>query len=83
MESRLWAGRRGSIPDRGIDVFFIFATASRPALGTIQWVAGVNSQWVNWPGSETDHSSPSSTEIKNAWSYTSVPAIRRHGVMLN
>jgi hypothetical protein len=28
---------------------------------------------------ETDHSPPSSAEVKNAWSYISTPAIR-HGV---
>jgi hypothetical protein len=32
------------------------------------------------PGREADHSSPSSAEVKNAWSYTSTPAIRFNGV---
>jgi hypothetical protein len=26
-----------------------------------------------WPGSETDHSPPSSAEVKNTWSYTYIP----------
>jgi hypothetical protein len=28
---------------------------------------------VKWPGSEADHSPPSSAEVKNAWIYTSTP----------
>jgi hypothetical protein len=28
---------------------------------------------VKWPGSEADHSPPSSAEVKNAWSYSSTP----------
>jgi len=42
------------------------ATGSRPVLGPtqppIQWVPE-----VKWPGRETDHSLPSSAEVKNAW----------------
>jgi hypothetical protein len=37
-------------------------TSSQPP---IQWVAGFQ------PGHEVDHSPPSSTEVKNEWSYTS------------
>jgi hypothetical protein len=54
---------------------FLFTTASRPALGPIQppvqWVPGALSLGVKQPSSETDHSPPSSAEVKNAWSYTS------------
>jgi len=32
---------------------------------------------------ETDHSPPSSPEVKNAWSYTSTSSIRLHGVVLS
>jgi len=32
---------------------------------------------------EAEHSAPSSAEVKNAWSYTSTPPIRFHGVLLN
>jgi hypothetical protein len=28
---------------------------------------------VKWPGREDDDSPPCSTEVKNAWNYTSVP----------
>jgi hypothetical protein len=34
-------------------------------------------------GREADHSPPSSAEVKNAWSYTSTPPIRLHGVVLS
>jgi hypothetical protein len=32
---------------------------------------------------EADHSPPFSAEVKNAWSYTSTPPIRLHGVVLS
>jgi hypothetical protein len=38
---------------------------------------------VKWQGRETDHSLPSSAEVKNAWSYTSTPPICLHGVELS
>jgi hypothetical protein len=66
---------------------FLFTTASRTALGPtqppIQWVPGALSLGVKWPGCEADHSPPSSAEAKNAWSYTSTPPIRLHGVVLS
>jgi hypothetical protein len=70
--TRLRAGRPGSIPGRGRD-FFLFATASRLALGRtqtpIQWIRGVER-----PEREADHSLPSSAYVKNACSYTSTPS---------
>jgi len=52
-------------------------TTSRLALGPtqppIQWVTGALSLGVKRPGRKADHSLPSSTEVKNAWSYTSTP----------
>jgi hypothetical protein len=60
--------------------FCLFATAFRPALGPTQPPI----QWepvVKWPGSEANHSTPCSAEVKNAWSYTSIPAVRLHGVL--
>jgi len=54
---------------------FLFATASRPALGStqhpIQWVAEALTPMVKQPGREADHSPSSGGEVKNAWSYTS------------
>jgi len=36
---------------------------------------------VKWTRREAEQSSPSSAEVKNAWSYTSTPPIRHHGTM--
>jgi hypothetical protein len=68
---------------RGLGIF-LFTTASRTALGPtqppIQWVPRALSLGVKRPGREADHSPPSRAEVKNAWSYTSTPPIRLHGV---
>jgi hypothetical protein len=42
----------------------------------MQWVPGSLSFGVKRPGRESDRSSPSSAEVKNAYSYTSTPLIR-------
>jgi hypothetical protein len=50
--------------------------ASGPSLGPtqpIQWVPGTVSLGVKRPRREAEHSPPSSTEVKYAWSYTSTP----------
>jgi hypothetical protein len=47
----------------------------------IQWVFGCLSQEVKWPVCETDHSPPSSAEVKNVWSYTSTPLIHLNDVL--
>jgi len=39
--------------------------------------------WTKVAGHETDHSPPSSGEVKNAYSYTSTPSIRLLGVVLS
>ena len=61
----------------------VFSKMSRMSLGLIQprtqWYLG-SFQRVKWTGSEGDHSSPTSAEVKNGWSCTSVPPIFRHGV---
>jgi hypothetical protein len=36
---------------------------------------------VKRPGREADHSPLPSAEVKNAWSYTSIPPIYLHGVV--
>jgi hypothetical protein len=65
---------------------FQFSMLSRPALGStqlpIQWVPGFFLR-VKRPGRETDHSPPTSAEVKKMWIYTSTPPIRLHGVELN
>ena len=39
----------------------------------IHWVLTVLSLGIKWPGREADHSPSSSAEVKNEWSYTSIP----------
>jgi hypothetical protein len=77
----------GSIPGRGNDRIFLFATASRPALGPtqppIQWLPGALSLGIKRLGREAAHSPPSTAEVMNAWSYTSTLPIRLYGVVLN
>jgi hypothetical protein len=78
-------GVRGFDSRRRLGIF-LFTTASRTALGPtqppIKWVPEDLSLEVKRPGREADYSFPSITEIKNAWSYTSTPPIRLHGVVL-
>jgi hypothetical protein len=38
---------------------------------------------IKRPGHEADYLLPSSAEVKNAWSYSSVPPVRLYGVVLN
>jgi len=38
---------------------------------------------VKRPGREANHSLQSSTEVKNAWSYTSTPSVRLRGVVFS
>jgi hypothetical protein len=45
----------------------------RPTQPPVQWVPGALSLGVKRPGRGTDHSPPSSAEVKNASSYTSTP----------
>jgi hypothetical protein len=57
--------------------FFSSPAVSRTALGPtkppIQWVPGTLSLGLRLPGREANHSPPSNVEVKNAWSYTSIP----------
>jgi hypothetical protein len=84
--TRLWAGQLGfnSLQRQGI---CLSTTASRPALRPtqppIQCVLGTLSPGVKQPGCEVDHSPPPSVEVKNAWSYTSIPPICLTGAVLN
>jgi len=65
---------------------FHFATASRPVLGCtqplIQWAPGILLPKIKRLGREDDHSPPCKTEVKNTWSYTSIPPIRLQGMVL-
>jgi hypothetical protein len=49
----------------------------------IEWVLRALILRVKLPVREGDHSPPSSAEVKNAWSYTSTPLLRLHGVVLS
>jgi hypothetical protein len=62
---------------RQCQVLFLFCTLLKLALGpthpAIQWVREAVSPGVNRPGREAYHSSPSSSEVKNACTYTVTP----------
>jgi len=58
---------------------FLFATASRPDLGPTQ--TAIKGYWE--PGREADHSTLSSAEVKNEWSYIPTPPVRIHSVVLS
>jgi hypothetical protein len=66
---------------------FLLATVSKPYLSPTQppnkWVSGAISPGINCQEHEADHSLPASAEVENAWSYTSIPPIRLHGVVLS
>jgi len=55
----------------------LFTTAFRPVMGPtkppIQWAPVALSLGVKRLGLEADHSSLSSAEVNNAWSYTCIP----------
>jgi len=80
--TRLRAGRPRPDSRQG-QGYFPFGTASRPALEPIQWVRRALSLGVKQPGCAANHPSPNSAEIKNAWSYTSTPPMRFHGVVFS
>jgi hypothetical protein len=65
-------GDRGSVLGKG--KILLFSIASRPALGLtqppIQWVPGVKR-----PGSEADHSPPSSIKMKNGGAVLPLPRV--------
>jgi hypothetical protein len=69
--------RRPRIDFRHGQGIFLFATAFGPTLGptqpSIQQIQEVPSPGVKRLGREADHSLPSSIEVKNARSYTSIP----------
>jgi hypothetical protein len=58
----------------GLSLFTIVSrTAMRPTQPPIKWVSGALSLAVKRPGREADHSPPPIVEVKNVWSYTSIP----------
>jgi hypothetical protein len=73
-------------PARAMMGLFVFTITSRPALGPTQSASqclpGNITPEINLPVYAADYSHPSSTKVKNAWSYTSTPPVSRHGVVL-
>jgi hypothetical protein len=66
---------------------FFFSSSLRPnrlwdTRHHFQWVSGILTLWVKWPGREADHLPPSSAEF-NSWSYTSTPPVGFHDMVLN
>jgi hypothetical protein len=72
---------RGSIPGRGRGYRVQTGSGAHP--GSYPIGAGVFYPRGNATGREGYHSSPSSAEVKNAWSYSSALPIRLHGVILS
>ena len=61
-----WLGNYCPAPSR--DRYFFISTVSMPKDHLPSWPVGIG---VNQPGHKTDLSSPSATEGRNLWSYTS------------
>ena len=80
--SRLWARCYGIWILEGTRDFY-FSKISRLTVGFTQlpvhWVSGVIFVGIKQVGREADHSSPSTAEVKNEWSYASAPQCL-HGI---
>jgi hypothetical protein len=63
----------------GVERNVIFSKTFIPSHGSIQSPSEryslFFSRGVKWPGHEDNHVPPSSSEVKNKWSYTSTPAV--------
>jgi hypothetical protein len=73
-------------PQQRLEIF-LFTTTSRLALGpnqtAIHWVLGALSLGLKRPGSESDHSPPSSPEVKEYVKLYLHSPIHLHGVVLS
>jgi len=69
----------GWIPGRGHDGNFTLChhvqTSSGAHPASYPMGTGILTLEVKWPGCEADHSTPSSTKVKNVWGYTSTPPV--------
>jgi hypothetical protein len=67
---------RGSIPSRGREVFLRHRVQNGSGTHPTSSQTGTrgSSPKIEQAGREADHSPPSSTEIKKAWSYTTTPS---------
>jgi hypothetical protein len=70
--TELGMDNQGSIPGRGRGLF-LFATASKSALESVHPPSYQTDTGGSFPGGQADHSPPSRTEVKNAYSYASTP----------
>jgi hypothetical protein len=68
--------RRDPIPGRGKRFSLFKNVHSSPGANTTSYSMDVMDSFLRGKVSraKVDHSSPSSAEIKNAWSYTSIPS---------
>jgi hypothetical protein len=74
---------RATIMPVGARDFFLQNVQTGSGAHPVHYSIGTGSPppWgVKWPGGEVNHSSPSSAEVKNEWSYTPVPPMWLHGV---
>jgi hypothetical protein len=64
-------------PFLAVQDIYLFSSTFGFALGPIQphmeWLPRVLSIDIKWLWYEADHSPPSSAEVKNEWSFTSIP----------
>jgi hypothetical protein len=60
-----WSRNRGSICALNFSVLHNIQTGSKTTKLPTQWVSGALSPWVKRPWRVTDHSPPSSAEIKS------------------
>jgi hypothetical protein len=65
---------------RGLGISLFTTASTQPPT---QRVLGDLSLVVKRQGREADNSPPSSAEVKNALSYTSIPPVRLHSVILS
>jgi len=78
----------GLIPGRGNNAI-LFSAPPRPdrfwapPQPPIHWIPVALSPWIKHPEREADRPPPSSAEVKNAWSYTSIPPVRLHSVVVS
>jgi hypothetical protein len=72
--TRLWVGRPRFDSQQGQGIFLfrvhMVLDLTQPP---VRWVLGALTPGIKRLGCEADHWSPSSVDVKNAWSYTSTP----------
>jgi hypothetical protein len=86
MKDRIGACLSQSVQQQATDWIFLYSTASRPDLRTIQpliqWVPGTLSHGIKRQRRDADYSPTSNAEVKSGGARLHSP-IRLHGVLLN